>query len=91
MPSLAERFWAKVDRASGHRAPNMQTDCWLWTASKSLNGYGKFVVEKKAGRTKLREAHRVAWMLTNGSIPDGLYVCHHCDVRTCVRPDHLFV
>lgn len=37
------------------------------------------------------QVHRVSWEIHNGPIPDGLMVCHHCDVRHCVRPDHLFI
>jgi hypothetical protein len=91
MLSVAERFWAKVNKDSGHRAPAMESDCWLWTASTSGSGYGKFMLTKAGGRTVLGEAHRVAWMLTGGTIGDGLYVCHRCDVKVCVRPDHLFI
>ena len=77
MPTVEERFWSKVDRSG---------DCWLWTACDSGVGYGYFGFE---GRTQ--NAHRVAWQLTRGPIPPGLCVLHRCDVRLCVRPDHLFL
>lgn len=70
-----ERFWAKVNRTDG---------CWLWTAASTGRGYG---VIQREGRARV--AHRVAWELTNGPIPEGLMVRHRCDVRLCVRPDHL--
>ena len=61
-------------------------DCWLWTAGTGSTGYGKL-----GYRSKIIDAHRVAWMLHNGPIPDGMVIAHHCDVRRCVRPDHLFL
>lgn len=60
--------------------------CWLWTGSKYKNGYGRIRSLKRGLLT-----HRVAWELTYGPIPDELQVCHKCDVRNCVRPDHLFL
>lgn len=72
------RFWNLVDKTG---------DCWLWTAAISRNGYGSFL---RDGRRQAG-AHRVAWELSFGNVPPGLNVLHHCDVRNCVRPSHLFV
>ena len=77
---LEERFWDKVDKSDG---------CWLWTAALNPDGYGRFVVQMSP--QKVRGAHRVAWELMNGAIPDGLSVLHQCDTPACVNPAHLFL
>lgn len=78
-----ERFWNKVDKSG---------DCWLWTASINRRGYGQFkLYDRGGGKQKVVEAHRFAWLLENGAIPDGMQVCHKCDNPKCVRLDHLFI
>lgn len=76
---LAARFWARV----------LKTDtCWLWTGAKTAGGYG--VLQSGGRNGKIIRAHRLSWELVNGPIPDGVDICHHCDIPPCVRPDHLF-
>ena len=79
----AEAFWARVVKGEG---------CWEWTGAhlyrrNGTRSYGSVAWEG----TRQVGAHRVSYELTNGPIPDGLYVLHKCDNQGCVRPDHLYV
>jgi hypothetical protein len=73
---IQDRFWRHVNKTES---------CWIWTAACRHHGYGAFNDSPEI------IAHRMAWHLTYGAVPDGMMVLHKCDVRRCVRPDHLFL
>jgi hypothetical protein len=77
--ALTERFWSKVDKTD---------TCWLWTAGVNASGYGLFHTGRRPNGSKIAAlAHRVAYQAEYG--PTDSQLDHICEVRLCVRPDHL--
>jgi len=74
---LGEVFWLKVDKSGS---------CWIWKGSKDAKGYG--TLQHQGVRY---QAHRAAYILACGELPDGLLVCNRCDNPPCVNPGHLFL
>lgn len=74
-----ERFWAKVDQSG---------ECWLWTAGRDKQGYGRFGL-RVGGRATSVLAHRLSFQIANGYLCRALQVDHRCHVEACVNPAHL--
>lgn len=75
------RLWPLIDKVSN--LPH-----WMWKGATSpTTGYGC----ARGNRRQMTSAHRAVWEMINGDIPEGMNVCHHCDIRLCVNPNCLFL
>ena len=75
--SVSYRFWNKVNKTE---------TCWIWRGAHSKFGHGRFKI-----KNHLFSPHRLVFEWFVGVIPNGMLVCHKCDVPACVRPEHLFL
>jgi len=78
----------RLHRFNERWTPEPNTGCWLWTGGAMRFGYGCFKLDDA---DTARTAHRASYILHVGPIPEGLEVCHTCDVPQCVNPSHLFL
>jgi len=96
MKIRGQRVIPPKERIESNSIPVTETGCWLWLGGVKghapLRQYGNITVgSRKEGGRRTVSAHRFSYETYIGPIPEGMFVCHKCDVPSCVNPDHLFV
>ncbi len=88
---MSAGYRQKIESLSGRELAiisrlDMSGDCWLWTGPLNNEGRGRLYWR---GSNKMH--HRVVWEILVGPIPEGAFVCHHCDNPTCANPEHMYL
>lgn len=85
--TLSQSFFEKLDKTVAPPAHAAHLgNCWIWLAAKCGGGYGKMTKNKKS-----LSAHKVSWEIHFGEVPPDKHVLHHCDVKLCCSPQHLWL
>lgn len=88
-PLLALGFTDTIAERLNRRLGRIPSGCLIWLGASLHFGHGAISIGGRG--TGITSTHRVSWMLENGPIPDGMFVCHHCDTPACCEPTHLYL
>src|SRR5688572_33256391 len=86
---LRREYFTTADRARFAAFVDKTDRCWLWRGAKTQYGYGVFT-QRRSGKKFTVSAHRAQFAIRNGVCPSDKVICHSCDVKNCVNPDHLW-